>query len=649
LTFSRKNRNLLHAPQGEAVQNMLSQYLHKRAPFVFSVAGPALLAAVYLYLFGSYISRRLYRSDLIFEFGLLIYFSLVMIMFQRRKLVGAGLTSVALLSLYTAFFGKYIILHAPLTFFDVLALDELVYTLPSWSLMVIGAAFAGFCFLFIKNLTGPTLTWTWLVLAPPLGYAISVLLFPQTVVAVLNRARPPEQMRRDLDFIRNGPLFSLARGVAEAMNMRRFLDQPADPLTPPNAPPTTSLLASLDLKERPNVHVILLESFIDPLNFTSARLPLDPINRRFRRWMNETRSVALSPVFGGSSAQAEVEILCGVPSYGMFGVEFNHFGGGRMQCLPAILRSLGYTAVASVPVPMQFFNCGRAYASVGFDRGHFAEDFAFTDMDGPWLSSAAVFRQVLQFVEPELTNGTPLFNYIVTASGHFPFRLNPTARPPVFPGNSLIEKVANAVYYNSAAVADFIEKLEKRDPKVIIVILGDHLPPSGPEDALYRRGDYHLRDIKRNRPRFWEVDRLSALESRGTVLVARKARRSVPLGVISHFSLPEIILDLVSDGSYCQRHDCMNRRRVIYRPNGLHPVFTTTTDFPDTVCGAGQPNHDAECQAAQHQHLAMLQGYKRLMREGVQPSQSAIHWMSGPEKRGWSRMERITRRWGPRR
>jgi len=47
--------------------------------------------------------------------------------------------------------------------------------------------------------------------------------------------------------------------------------------------------------------------------------------------------------------------------------------------------------------------------------------------------------------------------------------------------------------------------------------------------------------------------------------------------------------------------------------------------------------------------LAMLQGYKRLMREGVQPSQSAIHWMSGPEKRGWSRMERITRRWGPRR
>ena len=188
------------------------------------------------------------------------------------------------------------------------------------------------------------------------------------------------------------------------------------------------------------------------------------------------------------------------------------------------------------------------------------------------------------------------------------------------------------MHYNSAAVADFVAALEERDPRSIIIVVGDHLPPLGLRGEGYKDGDYRLHYIKREGLRFWQVDRLSAVESRATPLVIRKDRKTVPLGVVSHFFIPEMVLDLLSDGEYCKAQDCLSRRRIIYRPFGSHPVFTTAEEFPQTLCVAEQT--DAECQAAGRQHRIMLEEYKALMRQGIQPSASALaslrsQWQEG--------------------
>jgi hypothetical protein len=559
-------------------------------------------AVVYLSLFSYYVSGRLYRPPVV-EFGLLVYLSFLIGTVQRRKQVGAALAGLVFLSFYTMSFGKYLILHEPLTLFDVRSVDELLYLLPSWSLVGLAGAIGGFCYLFLRNFTGPSPKGRWVAFAPLLAYAVCTLLVPQTVIAVLSLASPRVEWRGDLDFMKKGPMFLLAREVPMFFHLQRLLDQPSDLLTRSDASPPSATPTSLELQQRRNVHVIVLESFIDPLNFANARLPFDPIDPRLRRWMDEAPSLALSPVFGGQTAQAEFEILCGVPAYGMFGVEFNVLGGARMPCLPEILGRYGYATVGSVPAPPTFFNVRRAYASVGFERRYFAEDFAFTDMDGRWLSTVEVFRQVLQFIGRELTRGTPIFNYIVTTSGHSPFHLNAVRRPPVLARDSWVGLVANAVYYNSAAVADFVTTLEERDPKAIIVLVGDHLPPLGPG---YQRWDYRPWHMTRAWPRFWEVDGLSAIESRATVLVVRKEGRSVPLGILPHYSIPEVILDLLSDGAHCKRHECWSRAPILYRPLGLHPIFTTVPQFPETVCLEGQPRNDPGCDTAQRQHAIML-------------------------------------------
>ena len=59
-----------------------------------------------------------------------------------------------------------------------------------------------------------------------------------------------------------------------------------------------------------NVHMIVLESFFDPTSLGPELVPEDPFSPDFRAlWEGSGASVALSPVFGGYTANAEFESL----------------------------------------------------------------------------------------------------------------------------------------------------------------------------------------------------------------------------------------------------------------------------------------------------------------------------------------------------
>jgi len=150
----------------------LGQWYRRHASFILAVVGPALGAAAYLNLFSYPTSGSFYRPELIFEFGILLYFALIMSIFQRWKLMGMVLTSVALLCFYTIVFGKYLILDEPVSLFDLRLLDELIFVLPYGTLVAAAVLAAGFGYLFIKNLRWPKANWMWVSLAPFLGFAL---------------------------------------------------------------------------------------------------------------------------------------------------------------------------------------------------------------------------------------------------------------------------------------------------------------------------------------------------------------------------------------------------------------------------------------------------------------------------------------------
>ena len=96
-----------------------------------------------------------------------------------------------------------------------------------------------------------------------------------------------------------------------------------------------------------NVHVFVLESFFDPTSIGKQWVPEDPLPEDFRQlWQQTDQSTALSPVYGGYTANAEFEVLCGFPVT-RNAVFFEGWLRRAAPCLPDTLTQAGYTTVAS--------------------------------------------------------------------------------------------------------------------------------------------------------------------------------------------------------------------------------------------------------------------------------------------------------------
>jgi hypothetical protein len=91
------------------------------------------------------------------------------------------------------------------------------------------------------------------------------------------------------------------------------------------------------VKLKRSVHLIILESFFDPSLLSKIKFSKNPMHPSLMRHVGTTPTLSLSPVFGGRSAQAEFEILCGTPAFADFSdIEFSVFGGKINNSLPAI-------------------------------------------------------------------------------------------------------------------------------------------------------------------------------------------------------------------------------------------------------------------------------------------------------------------------
>ncbi len=163
-------------------------------------------------------------------------------------------------------------------------------------------------------------------------------------------------------------------------------------------------------------------------------------------WREAGFSRALSPAFGGQTANAEFEVLCGFPVDDTV-VRFESGLDNPVPCLPHILREAGYRTVASHPNKPDFWNRENAYARLGFETFWSRDDFDLSDRNGRILSDRALHAQVDGKVKAS-TDTRPVFDYIVTFDGHWPYRRG-AQRPKRVHSNSQVREVgayANTLY-----------------------------------------------------------------------------------------------------------------------------------------------------------------------------------------------------------
>lgn len=289
--------------------------------------------------------------------------------------------------------------------------------------------------------------------------------------------------------------------------------------------------------ERRNIHLILLESVWDPLVLGHYQFSRDPFDPRFRKLLESVRSPsAMVPTFGGATANAEFEILCGLPASDE-SVVFRDALDNSLPCLPRLLRDAGYRTVASHPFKQDYWSRNNAYPRVGFE--YYEPDAAFDldDMDGSFLNDASTFKQVRQALATN-DDRRPLFQYVVSLSSHYPYSRNRKVRPDlvtVEPKASLLEDYANAIAYTTKAFMDHVEAIRASDPEALIIAVGDHAPVLGPNPDPYARSGLSLSNTE---------DRARAIPvvSRTPLLMLDGSRGAVDLGEVPLRALPTLIL-----------------------------------------------------------------------------------------------------------
>jgi len=307
-----------------------------------------------------------------------------------------------------------------------------------------------------------------------------------------------------------------------------------------------------------NVHLIVLESFLDPTLFQAAKFSRDPVHPEFRKLFGDKLGLSISPVFGGGTAQAEFEVLCGMPAFEkLSSIEFNVFTGSPVNCTPGILKRLGYRTVATNAYKPNFFNAQPAYQGIGFDEIYFPREFAGSnptyfqagDTHGEeFLFDGDLFEQNLAFVKQHLQEhpGQPLMNYIMTIYGHTPHLLNEQKRPQVLTVSGPREDqhlllAANQFYYRTQAIANYVNQLRAIDPQSLIVLLADHVPPLIYGPITYRELKYMGNVDDSN-----HINRLMIIEN----------GKPTSYQTIHHYNVPQIVFNYLTAGQYCLTDDC---------------------------------------------------------------------------------------------
>jgi phosphoglycerol transferase MdoB-like AlkP superfamily enzyme len=309
---------------------------------------------------------------------------------------------------------------------------------------------------------------------------------------------------------------------------------------------------------RRNIHLIVLESFLDPRLFTGLRFSSPPVHPEFERLFGAQLGLSRSPVFGGATAQAEFELLCGLPAFeAISSVEFNLFDGAAVYCLPGLLAGVGYRAVATNTYKPNFFNALPAYQGMGFSDSFFPQEYSGSRQsylrlgeigDEEYLFDKPLFEQNLTFVRQHLQQhpGQPLFNYVLTIYGHTPHLLDAVQRPEhitldsPYPDDHL-SRVVNQFYYRSEAIAAYLKQLMALDPQSLIVLVSDHVPPlrNGPNT-------YNALRYLDNREGHYYYNRLAILEN--------GVPRRYP--DLHHYELMPLMLNYQSSGAYCAERRC---------------------------------------------------------------------------------------------
>lgn len=498
---------------------------------------------------------REFSSAIRFEMPYLLITYAALLHLMRPTRWRVVIAALPIIVLYLAIDLHYVLMHSVFKLDELLLLPEGLNVSPAW--LRVGTYFVSVIWIvfFIKNfrrrpreLTIPVLLLV-LALVPP----VTAYTLPQQFLKAADASGfsilPWSDRFTSAVIGRTTALFLFAATKNKALE-----DLSRQSVI--NDPDRNPALLKDGLHKARNIHIVILESFLDPQLFTALEYRTPPAPPRFEV-LKKNMHISRSPVFGGGTAQVEFEILCGVPALELYSpAEFNMFKGQPTPCLPNLLDAAGYKTVATQSYKPDFFNSEQAYQSMGFKQTNFPSFYAENrqtylkyNVANSYIFDGDLLSQNLLYVEQLLKEGKPIFNYVLGTYGHLPHLTDIERFPPkvevigVKPGSQAYLAIQQ-FYYRAGAVADYVQRLRKMDPESLIIVTADHLPPLDAGPLTYETLGYSLRDGGKFKQNIWFY------------YGPKKKNIAWP---DRDYEFMDFILDVLTEERICKKMVCKNR------------------------------------------------------------------------------------------
>ncbi len=253
-----------------------------------------------------------------------------------------------------------------------------------------------------------------------------------------------------------------------------------------------SYLSNEISNNNPNVIIIMDEAFWDPTVLPNVSYSQDPIPF-FRELRNKNVvGTMISPVFGGSTANVEFEILTGLSTafLPIGSIAYQQYVEESIPSLPRIFKDNNYLTTAIHPYHSWFYEREVVYSLLGFDSFIHLDDFAQAEIRGEYIGDLEVSQKIIE--QMDSTDQSQLI-FAVTMQNHGPYpndRYDNTSIDVTgdidSEGLSMLEVYAEGLRDADKSLELLIDHLTKSDKPTVVVFLGDHLPYLGKEYLVYQ-------------------------------------------------------------------------------------------------------------------------------------------------------------------
>ena len=327
-----------------------------------------------------------------------------------------------------------------------------------------------------------------------------VLLSPASAVLLAGEEGESQSMRNDRLGLLAG-LYSAARESAMAepdsysedgmnrilLQLRAEAEQSAEPAV------------------KPNVVLVVSESFFDPTRLPGVSFSADPVPNFHTLAEAFPSGVFLSNTYAGGTGNVEMELFTGIPS-AFLGAGESLTGLGdtsayrRVPSLARVFGAAGYETLFVHSYNDELYDRARNIPALGFDQIIYQDDFLVDKTyAGGYVSDDTLADELIARFEAK--GDGPVFLYGLTMENHQPYfggKFNTPAPVAASADNlsgeeaGVLDALVHGLTDADAALGKLTDYFAQAEEPTILVFLGDHLPglSLGGDDTLYTRLGY---------------------------------------------------------------------------------------------------------------------------------------------------------------